>query len=464
MKNKIYTTFITLSISLALAISLIPGTSAAFASESGERIQGASASSTEYRTIELSWDAVELSTEAEPGTRTENEPGTEAELGAVTVEEPGAGVGSGSENVPGTEDTAEPESEDGAEAEPEAASEVVYSIYRATSKSGKYKVVATTTDNYYADVKLTAGKKYFYKIGAQAGDTVYPKSKAVSATVLKQKKAVQTLITKGEAFFDYRTEAGEKLYKYDTLQGACANDGFGYFSLYNRTVEKCKIVKVNMNTLEVVKVSGPLKVYHANNLSFNTKKNLIAATCCKVKKNRVVFVDPETLTVVSHKDIKLTSKVKGLPSKIRKRNQGFTAIAYNEDRDCYVGRLRDGNNAIIFDGELNPIKYVKLSGKKTYLLAQGIESTGDYIYDVRSFKGRHKYSMVTIHTMSGKLVGQLKFAYGKGAGNELQCIFHDGDTYYAGFYITTSQYHDNKAHHVQRDNKIYYLDAAGLGR
>ena len=271
------------------------------------------------------------------------------------------------------------------------------------------------------------------------------------------KKASLTLLQKGGSAFDFRTEAGQELYHYDTLQGACANGGYAYLTLFDRVVNKCKIVKVKLDTLTVVKVSGPLPVYHANNLTFNTRKHMLVATCCQVKGNRAVFIDPDQLTVISYKDIKLTKKVKKLPKSVRRKYKGFTAIAYNEKRNCYVGRLRN-NNVIIFDGNLNPVRYVKLSGKKTFLLNQGMDSVGDYIYDVRSFKGKHKYSMVTIHNMKGKCVGQMKFDFGPSPGNELQCIFHNGKQFYAGFYYSTSQKSDTSQNHVIRTNRLYMLN------
>lgn len=256
--------------------------------------------------------------------------------------------------------------------------------------------------------------------------------------------------------FDLRTAAGQKLFGYDTLQGACANGGFGYFTLFNRNKDKCRIVKVELSSLNVVKVSGPLPIYHANNLTYNTRKNLLLATCCQVKDKRAVFIDPVTLTVVSKKDIKLKASKK-IPKSVVRKYKGFTAIAYNEKHDCYVGRLRGDNNVIIFNSKLKPVRYVKLKGKRTSLLNQGMESVDDYIYDVRSFKGKYKYSLVTIHTMSGKYVGKMKFPYGNKPGNELECIFHDGGRFYAGFYYTTSQKHDDKKHHVKRFNYIYEL-------
>ena len=266
-----------------------------------------------------------------------------------------------------------------------------------------------------------------------------------------------TPLTKNGAMFDYRAEAGQKLYKYDTLQGACANNGYAYLTLFDRNKNKCRIVKVELSTLTVVQVSGPLKIYHANNLTYNTKKNLLVATCCQVKDRRVVFIDPATLQAVGKKDIKLSKKSKVIPKKVARKYKGFTAIAYNEKHDCYVGRLRNNDNVIIFDGELRPVSYVKLHGKRKKMLNQGLETTGDYIYDVRSFKGKKKYNIVTVHTMSGAYVGSMTLPYGEKPGNELQCIFHDGEQYYAGFYYSTSQKHDNRKHHVKRDNYLYQL-------
>lgn len=267
-----------------------------------------------------------------------------------------------------------------------------------------------------------------------------------------------TLVEKNGMFFDYRTEAGQALYGYDTLQGACANKGIAYLTLYNRDVEKCKIVKVDLASLNVIKVSKALPIYHANNLTYNTKKNLIVATCCRVKDKRVVFINPKTLKVTKKKNIKLTRKVKGLPKSVRKKYKGFTAIAYNEQKNCYVGRLRNDNNVIIFDGNMKPKKYVKLSGKHADLLNQGMESIGNYIYDVRSFKGLFLYNIVTVHTLKGEFAGQMVFPYGSFPGNELQCIFHDGKQFYAGFYNTTSQINDTKSNHVMRLNRLFKVN------
>ncbi len=39
-----------------------------------------------------------------------------------------------------------------------------YAVYRATSKSGKYEKIGTTSNTYYTDKTSVAGKKYYYKV------------------------------------------------------------------------------------------------------------------------------------------------------------------------------------------------------------------------------------------------------------------------------------------------------------
>ena len=45
---------------------------------------------------------------------------------------------------------------------------VSYKIYRATSKSGTYSLVKTSTGSYYKDTKAVSGKTYYYKVVAAA--------------------------------------------------------------------------------------------------------------------------------------------------------------------------------------------------------------------------------------------------------------------------------------------------------
>ena len=398
-------------------------------------------------------DGSELSAPVEPAA----DPVTGAD------EEPAADPAVNPLNDSAMDQTDEPVLNPPVQTEPKPVYDVItYKVYRATSMSGKYKLVKTTKATSFINKGLTIGERYYYKVVAyKSSGERYGASSTVSIKVAKKVTANMTLLKKGDAFFNYRIAAKQKLYQYDTLQGACANGGYAYLTLYNRRVEKCKIVKVKLSDLSVVKVSAALPIYHGNNLTYNTKKKRIIATCCttsKNAKNRVVLINPSTLRITSIKNIVLTKKVKNLPRKVRKKNKGFTALTYNEKHNCYVARLRQNDNILILNKDLKPLRYVVLKGKKTGLLVQGIETVGNYIYDVRSFKGRYHYCMVTVHTMAGKYVGQMKFPYGASPGKELECIFHNGKQFYAGCYYSTSQMDDTKRNHVNRINLIYRLN------
>ena len=48
---------------------------------------------------------------------------------------------------------------------------VEYKVYRATSKTGTYSLVKTTTSLSYKDTKATSGKTYYYKVVAVCSNT-----------------------------------------------------------------------------------------------------------------------------------------------------------------------------------------------------------------------------------------------------------------------------------------------------
>lgn len=76
-----------------------------------------------------------------------------------------------------------------------------YQVYRATSKKGKFKKVATTSGASYTNKKLTTGKTYYYKVKAISGSATSAYTKVVSAkpvpkapTRVKAKKTSKTSI------------------------------------------------------------------------------------------------------------------------------------------------------------------------------------------------------------------------------------------------------------------------------
>ena len=58
-----------------------------------------------------------------------------------------------------------------------------YTVYRATSKNGKYKQIGTTKGSSYTDKTVKKGKKYFYKVVANGFEKIFNSKKSEAAKV-----------------------------------------------------------------------------------------------------------------------------------------------------------------------------------------------------------------------------------------------------------------------------------------
>ena len=62
-----------------------------------------------------------------------------------------------------------------------------YEVYRATSKSGTYTKISTTTKLSYTNTTAKAGKTYYYKVKAVCGASSYGNSAYSKVVSIKAK-------------------------------------------------------------------------------------------------------------------------------------------------------------------------------------------------------------------------------------------------------------------------------------
>lgn len=280
-------------------------------------------------------------------------------------------------------------------------------------------------------------------------------AKAWKAPKGTKNAALSICRTPDGAVFDLTTLAGQKLYRYDTLQGACADKGFGYFTQYNRINDYTKIVKVRLRDMKVVKVSRPLAIKHANEITFNSRKNIIVVANSTPKPRRLSIVDPKTLKVKYHKTIRLTRRVKGMPRKEYDNFRGVGAIAYNAKHNCYICYTRTYHHLLFLDAKFRPYRMVRQNAMND-MLFQGLDSYRDCIFVCQSFSDGYNYNAVTVYNMKGRRIARYKIRTGFPV-KELETLFHDGNQFYAGFYSFFGSRDDEKRLHVQRKNYIYRI-------
>lgn len=291
------------------------------------------------------------------------------------------------------------------------------------------------TKTYYVRIrayKTVSGKKYYsdWTLSSNA-----KKTKTASYKLQKYKKKT----------FELKGRAKQSLGGYDTVQGGCSDGKYAYYALYNRKVEKCKIVKVKLSNMKVTKVSGILEIAHGNDMTYNSKTKRVIVTHTKVNTKRISIINPSSLRIERTFDVKIPEKMRGVSDKELKKMKGFAGIAYNKKRNQYVTFLNSTGDLMILDSNFNPVSYIKPSSKSS-LTKQGIDAMDDYI--LISYSG--STNIIMVYTWEGQYVTRINVK----KGYEIENIFHVGKQYYATFYRS---YYKNKK--LKRDNYVYKISS-----
>ena len=232
--------------------------------------------------------------------------------------------------------------------------------------------------------------------------------------------------------WDIRIEAEEAEYGYDTVQGACSHKGYAYMALYNRDVERIKIAKVNLKTMKVEKVSAPLAATaHGNTLTYNTRNNTIICVCGKDAKKRIAIFNPRTMKLTGTRTIVISRK------RLGEKYSGINGFAYNAKKNIYLLKVRNKSGRIvILDSRFKVKKVIRPQGVRKDLLAQGLYTEGNYMFDIQSFRGKNYYNLISVRKISnGKLVKRIVVPSGRvGELFELESLFHEGGKWYICMY------------------------------
>ena len=294
--------------------------------------------------------------------------------------------------------------------------------------------------------KLSKSKKYYVRV--RAYKKVSGKNKysdwSLSSNV-KSTKTVSTVIQKyKKKTFELKGKAKQKLGGYDTVQGGCTDGKYAYYVLYNRKVEKCKVVKVNLSGMKVEKVSGVLSIAHGNDMTYNSQTKRLIVTHTNVNAKRISIINPSSLKIEKSFDVSIPKKMSGVSDKELKKANGFCGIAYNAKKKQYAALMKNTGDVMILNSSFVPVSYVKLS-KKSTLTKQGIDVTDDYI--LISYSGYP--NIIMVYTWDGQYVSKINVK----KGYEIENIYHIGKQYYATFYA--SAYKNGKL--TKRDNYVYKL-------
>ncbi len=232
-----------------------------------------------------------------------------------------------------------------------------------------------------------------------------------------QTAKMEGVLEGGEYFYIPTTE---DLYK--VMQGCCTDGQYMYAILEKKnqdvdgeTRSLCRVFKVDLDSWEVVAISEPLKLDHANGATFNTKTNEILVTHYNYLPNTLSVVDPETLTIT--RTVELDYELRG--------------IAYNEEKDQYAVVVKNSCDIVIYDADFVEQAYYECEDPG--LGKQCVSWDGEYLY--LSYTGALKSKtagseIICCYDWSGNFCGVFRL----NVYIELEGSFHVNGETYISFY------------------------------
>lgn len=323
----------------------------------------------------------------------------------------------------------------------------LYAIDDATYYFHSDNSIKTVTSNGYKNIDGTYYymKKPYYVDETKARKIISNGLKYYigwNGDFLSTSNAKRTTLKRSGKTLELRSAAKQLVGGYDTLQGSCTDGKYGYYVLYNRKVENCKIVKIRLSDNKIIKTSGILKISHGNGLTYNPEKKCLVAVHNTVSPKRLSVINPSTLKIQKIVNVKIPTSLAGVSNSKLKAIKGFGSISYNKKQGIYVVLLSNSHDLLLLNKNFVPIEYRKISYKPkgTY---QCIDTTDDYILIGLSPGKGLSSNVICVYEWDGTYRFMIKVR----DGYELESIFHVGQKLYAGFYRASSK---NRRNYVYR--------------
>jgi len=231
--------------------------------------------------------------------------------------------------------------------------------------------------------------------------------KAVSQIISSlEGKDIKVSLTKKLAFS--RTINGTRWY----MQGGGTDGTYGYYAINSGGDSResaTLIYKVDLAAWQIVKISQPLYMSHANDIAYDPKHHRLIVSWCDIEPDKVAVVDPDTLVLLETKQIP----------------QRHFSIAYCAERGRYVAGKSRTYDLALLDDDFQPVAL--LPGVEGYI-KQGLECDEDYIYFFQTGTDANwififNWNGSLIRKISVPMVGESENLFIR--GDKLICAFND---------------------------------------
>lgn len=266
---------------------------------------------------------------------------------------------------------------------------------------------------------------------AAASSTNSPDGTSFSPTIRQTSSGIRSL----------RSAALGSGSRYRFLQGSCTTGKYGYFLLGDKEYRPyCALVKVRLSDWKIMKVRRHLKLYHGNDMTYDTKRKKLVVVHGSGDAKGLSLIDTKTLKIEQTVHI----------------DTGIHGVAYSASYDRYV--TASGDSIQIRDSNWN-----RESSFATARLAgytrQGIDCEDSCIYVLQSNLTK-KRTRILIYGWDGAWIHT---SYLKGA-LEGESLFHVGHRFVLSY--NTGSYLGGRIYEtaLRRYYIVRYSPGSGRGK
>lgn len=244
-------------------------------------------------------------------------------------------------------------------------------------EDGKQAIEAATTISQVDAAKKTAlDTVATQKTAAQKAEEGTPVIKRVYHSYIAGMKSYKR---SGKAYNLKKLLPKKIRKKYVVAQGAATDGKYVYQAFEKHNSHYCVILKYNAKTFKKVKISKPIKTYHANDMAYNPKTKRLYSINCDGRPKGITIINPKTLKIAGRKNITVPKKLAGAKAKDLKKIKAFVSIAYNKTRNQYIVRAAAFKVFLVLDEKFKPVEMVTLS-KSLGSVPQTMECDDEHIY------------------------------------------------------------------------------------
>ena len=198
------------------------------------------------------------------------------------------------------------------------------------------------------------------------------------------------------------------------MQGGGSDGTYAYYAINSggdSRESETLIYKVDLATWQIIKISQPLYMSHANDIAYDPYHHRLIVSWCDIEPDKVAVVDPDTLELLETKQIP----------------QRHFSIAYCPERHRYVAGKSRTYDLALLDDEFAPVAL--LPGVEGYV-KQGLECDDRYIYFFQTGTDANwifvfDWDGALIHKIAVPMVGESENLFVR--GDKLICAFTDKD-------------------------------------